>query len=96
MRVGESGCPGTRYAKAYLVFEVYESHAHDDRDKENEVGVCVWEGRVRVVRRVWGCGRGSVASFAQAVVSELSSCLGTGCRAVVFPTAAPWCSCEYG
>ena len=71
----ESGCPGTRYGKAYLVFEVFESHAYDDTDKENEVGVCVWEGRVRVVRRVWGCGRGSVASLAQVVVSELSWCL---------------------
>ena len=51
MRVGESGCPGTRYGKAFLVFEVYESHAYGDTDKENEAGVCVWEGPVRVVRR---------------------------------------------
>ena len=39
--VVESGCPGTRYGKAYLVFEVYESHAYDDTDKEDEVGVWV-------------------------------------------------------
>ena len=41
MWVVESGCPGTRYGKAYLVFEVFESHAYDDTDKEDEVGVWV-------------------------------------------------------
>ena len=39
--VVELGCPGTRYGKAYLAFEVYESRAYDDTDKEEEVGVWV-------------------------------------------------------
>ena len=44
MWVGELGCsPGTRYGKAFLVFEVYESHGYGDTDKMSEADV-----RVRV------------------------------------------------